>query len=194
MQTIIGRSSEIVGDHIIKGNGPTAISSRIGYLLSGPLLRTAGTSLKATCDVISAHVAITDRSRFSEIESKRKSSTKRDSVASGNHQVNRVTLPDKRYARKSPVKQDHLPQPSKKSYDLKRGTNEGKGSKRKSRRRESNTRRLQREIKINTCHSRHTNDGQRRNTNSCDHWNLYQANKMTYSTTVTSGSGVIPEV
>ena len=28
---------ELIGDHIIRGDGPTAVSSRLGYLLSGPL-------------------------------------------------------------------------------------------------------------------------------------------------------------
>ena len=28
---------DIVGDKIIRGNGPTAVSSKIGYLLSGPV-------------------------------------------------------------------------------------------------------------------------------------------------------------
>ena len=28
---------KIVGDHVIRGNGPTAIESKLGYLLSGPL-------------------------------------------------------------------------------------------------------------------------------------------------------------
>ena len=29
---------DLVEDHIIKGNGPTAMSSKLGYLLTGPLL------------------------------------------------------------------------------------------------------------------------------------------------------------
>ena len=28
---------DLVEDHIIRGNGPTAMSSKLGYLLSGPL-------------------------------------------------------------------------------------------------------------------------------------------------------------
>ena len=29
---------EIVEDHVIRSNGPTAVGSKLGYLLSGPLL------------------------------------------------------------------------------------------------------------------------------------------------------------
>ena len=32
--------SDIVEDHIIRGDGPTATSSKIGYLLSGPFSHT----------------------------------------------------------------------------------------------------------------------------------------------------------
>ena len=28
---------DIVGDHVIRGNGPTAVDSKLGYLLSGPI-------------------------------------------------------------------------------------------------------------------------------------------------------------
>jgi len=28
---------KLVGDHVIRGNGPTAVESKLGYLLSGPL-------------------------------------------------------------------------------------------------------------------------------------------------------------
>jgi len=31
---------DIVGDHVIRGNGPTAVDSKLGYLLSGPILQT----------------------------------------------------------------------------------------------------------------------------------------------------------
>jgi len=31
----------IVGDHIIRGNGPTAVESKLGYLLSAPVQLTA---------------------------------------------------------------------------------------------------------------------------------------------------------
>ena len=31
---------DIVKDHIVRGDGPTATSSKIGYLLSGPVLHT----------------------------------------------------------------------------------------------------------------------------------------------------------
>jgi len=40
----------IVEDHVIRGNGPTAVGSKLGYLLSGPLETT-------TQKMIGSHVA-----------------------------------------------------------------------------------------------------------------------------------------
>jgi len=55
---------QIVGDQVVRGDGPTAVSSRIGYFLSGPLsAHTDSTS--HVMDVIAAHVLdSTDHSRF----------------------------------------------------------------------------------------------------------------------------------
>ena len=39
----------LVGDHIVKGNGPTAISSKLGYLLSGPCYNSNSNSFPS-CD------------------------------------------------------------------------------------------------------------------------------------------------
>ena len=33
---------DIVEDHIIRGNGPTAMQSKLGYLLSGPMTSSPG--------------------------------------------------------------------------------------------------------------------------------------------------------
>ena len=35
---------EIVGNQVIRGNGPTAVQSKVGYLLSGPLPATSATT------------------------------------------------------------------------------------------------------------------------------------------------------
>ena len=53
-----------VGDHVIRGNGPTAVQSKLGYLLSGPipsathvsttlvhLFHVDATSTAATCEL-----------------------------------------------------------------------------------------------------------------------------------------------
>jgi len=33
---------DIVGDNVVRGNGPTAVESKLGYLLSGPVPVTVG--------------------------------------------------------------------------------------------------------------------------------------------------------
>lgn len=35
---------DLVEDHVIRGPGPTAVASKLGYLLSGPLRTSSGTS------------------------------------------------------------------------------------------------------------------------------------------------------
>ena len=53
-------------DHIIRGNGPTAISYKLGYLLSGPL----PTGYTLTIHTSSLHVTTTcDLKQFWELES-----------------------------------------------------------------------------------------------------------------------------
>ena len=35
---------DLVEDHVVRGHGPTAVASKIGYLLSGPLQTSSGVS------------------------------------------------------------------------------------------------------------------------------------------------------
>ena len=46
---------EIVQDEIIRGDGPTAVSSRIGYLLSGPVTHTQSSASSVLLNIISSH-------------------------------------------------------------------------------------------------------------------------------------------
>ncbi|XP_071145169.1 uncharacterized protein [Mytilus edulis] len=39
---------DIVQDHVIRGNGPTAVASKIGYLLSGPVIRNGKKSFTSS--------------------------------------------------------------------------------------------------------------------------------------------------
>jgi len=59
---------DIVEDHIIRGNGPTAMSSKLGYLLSGPLLMEL--ALNATTLHVSTHYQTNEcnLARFWELE------------------------------------------------------------------------------------------------------------------------------
>ena len=63
---------KLVGDDVIRGNGPTAVQSKLGYLLSGPLVQSA-----ASNTVTSMHIGIHSEhgnvdqtlERFWEVES-----------------------------------------------------------------------------------------------------------------------------
>ena len=62
---------DFVGNRTVRGNGPTAVQSKLGYLLSGPLIRTTSTCLAATSML---HVTLSHREekcnpeKFREIE------------------------------------------------------------------------------------------------------------------------------
>ena len=62
---------EIVGDAIVRGDGPTAVESKVGYLLSGPTPTTTGQFLISTNSVMM--LALTQREfnleRFWDLES-----------------------------------------------------------------------------------------------------------------------------
>ncbi|XP_060597510.1 uncharacterized protein LOC132751365 [Ruditapes philippinarum] len=66
----MGDCKKIVGDKIIRGDGPTAVSSRIGYFLSGPLHVESSYPPSNVMEVIATHVSeTTDLTRFWDIES-----------------------------------------------------------------------------------------------------------------------------
>ena len=44
---------KLIGDDVIRGNGPTAVQSKLGYLLSGPLVQSV-----ASNTVTSMHIGI----------------------------------------------------------------------------------------------------------------------------------------
>ena len=52
---------EIVGNHIIRGHGPTAMQSKLGYLLSGPLPQHSDPSRQLlVCYTLQSHMTLQD--------------------------------------------------------------------------------------------------------------------------------------
>ena len=60
---------DIVGDHIIRGNGPTAVDSKLGYLLSGPVQSALRSPTTNALMVINSSCNAFDLERFWELES-----------------------------------------------------------------------------------------------------------------------------
>ena len=107
---------QIVGDEVVRGDGPTAVSSRIGYFLSGPLSQSSGNSFSSNImEVIASHVAdTTDLSQFWEIESMGISSKESDSNANEyleHYQDNCVNFANGQYVARLPWKLEHPPLP-----------------------------------------------------------------------------------
>ena len=118
---------DIVEDDIIRGNGPTAMNSKLGYLLSGPL-----PVAKSQSEITSTfHIGITDDvtcdlEKFWTLETTGTEPHK-DSVLSTNQQFlkhyskNSITqLNDKSYCAKLPWKEHHPPLPSNYNICLQR--------------------------------------------------------------------------
>ena len=54
---------KLVGDDVIRGNGPTAVQSKLGYLLSGPLVQSA-----ASNTITSMHIGININSEHGNVD------------------------------------------------------------------------------------------------------------------------------
>ena len=113
------RSWNIVEDHIVRGPGPTAAKSKIGYLLSGPV----PTTTQSTCIRASILHAMTshkqdefDLERFWNLESigiKPPAATDETTDFLRHYQDTSITLREKGYHAKLPWKEDHPPLPTK---------------------------------------------------------------------------------
>ena len=60
---------DIVGDHVVRGNGPTAVASKLGYLLSGPMQPTPHSSEASVLMVTNSSQFEFDLQRFWDLES-----------------------------------------------------------------------------------------------------------------------------
>jgi hypothetical protein len=101
----------IVGDHTIRGNGPIAVSSKLGYLLSGP------NTTQTTASVLSTNVMHISEDKqlqkFWDIESIGiyDESHPKD-FSYDKYIASHLRTEDNRYIAKLPWKQDHAPLPT----------------------------------------------------------------------------------
>ena len=106
---------KIVEDHVIRGNGPTAVASKLGYLLSGPLdTSTQGRMVTNMFHVSAQSVATPDLEQFWNVESvgitpkDESKNTFLDTYITNN--VERVS--DGSYCARFPWKDNHPPLPT----------------------------------------------------------------------------------
>jgi transposase InsO family protein len=102
---------QIVQNKVIRGNGPTAVKSKLGYLLSGPLSSTKNeSSASYMLNVITAPPNVEDLERFWKLESMGICEDESEKSTSGileTYKENSITYKDGRYTAKLPWKEDH---------------------------------------------------------------------------------------
>ncbi|XP_063436158.1 uncharacterized protein LOC134717595 [Mytilus trossulus] len=107
---------DIVQDHVIRGNGPTAVASKIGYLLSGPVIRNGEKSLTSSVllNVTSHHAEESDIEKFWNLESLGIRLPQQDDEESfvKTYQQDCIKFENERYSAKLPWKLDHPDLPS----------------------------------------------------------------------------------
>ena len=105
-----------VQDKVVRGNGPTAVKSKLGYLLSGPLpVRSSDdTTVNHMMNLTVSPPAVHDIERFWKLESL--GITDDNNTAASDHLKNYqetcIAFEDGRYLAKLPWKSDHPPLPT----------------------------------------------------------------------------------
>lgn len=117
----------IVGDTIIRGQGPTAVESKLGYLLSGPTLSSACNTGNSILNVIVAHKEEEiNLEKFWEIESlgvgDKSANTDFDDFQK-TYEKTAIYYHDNRYFAKLPWKNEHPPLPMNKAVAFRRTEN-----------------------------------------------------------------------
>ena len=115
---------DIVGNRVIRGDGPTAVQSKIGYLLSG-LLPTPTTETATDCimNIITSPPDMYDLERFWKLETLCIQSEKDDGSSSEyltTYQRNCIVFKDGRYSAQLPWKRDNSELPDNYNITLKR--------------------------------------------------------------------------
>ena len=108
---------EFVQDRIVHGDGPTAVQSRLGYLLSGPLPVSQTTSFHIS--VLSCTVEETEHNTLWQVESLGTTLPKQNAERNflQEYMANKITVqPDGAYSLKFPWKTAHPPLPS--NYEI----------------------------------------------------------------------------
>ncbi|XP_063446844.1 uncharacterized protein LOC134726374 [Mytilus trossulus] len=123
---------DIVGDRVIRGSGPTAVQSKVGYLLSGPIQLNTNSNNQSTSSIMNIltphRLEECERHKFWEIES---IGTETDSEVKAKtylqemttYQENNIHLKDNRYIAEFPWKQEHPELPSNEMIARKRAYN-----------------------------------------------------------------------
>ena len=115
---------QIVGDNIIRGNGPTAVESKIGYLLSGPVNNMNMPTMSSVFNVLISHkMEECNLEKFWELESlgvkdgTQNEKTERD-LYQENYEKSCISYEDQRYVAKLPWKTDHPILPTNRAVAL----------------------------------------------------------------------------
>ncbi|XP_060554822.1 uncharacterized protein LOC132715774 [Ruditapes philippinarum] len=111
---------QIVQNKVVRGNGPTAVKSKLGYLLSGPLPEVKNaSSVSYMFNVVTAPPNATDLERFWKLESMGILEDDTEKSTSGilnEYKENCITYKDGRYVAKLPWKEDHSVLPT--NYEI----------------------------------------------------------------------------
>ena len=105
---------DIVGNRVIRGEGPTAVQSKIGYLLSGPLpTPTTDTATDCIMNIITSPPDMYDLERFWKLETLGIQSEKDDKSSKylATYQINCTVFKDGRCSAQLPWKPYRVPDP-----------------------------------------------------------------------------------
>ncbi|XP_045157295.2 uncharacterized protein LOC123523710 [Mercenaria mercenaria] len=118
---------EIVGNRVVRGNGPTAVQSKIGYLLSGPLpIQSTDSATDYIMNLITSPPDVSDLERFWKLESLGISHEKDEGTTSDyltTYQMNSIEFKDGHYSAKLPWKREHQPLPDNYNITVRRTEN-----------------------------------------------------------------------
>ena len=114
---------KIVQNHVVRGNGPTAVKSKIGCLLSGPIPGDSKQAQNTMLNVLTLSPDVADLKQFWKLESlgilqDEKDSTNAEKLAT--YQKNSITRSDGKFSVQLPWKSDHPYLPTNFDITLKR--------------------------------------------------------------------------
>ena len=110
---------DIVEDHVIRGNGPTAVKSKTGYLSSGPVHAQNSDATEHVFNIMASRPPTDVLERFWTLESMGISQTSDDTDKTdyfNEYQLSSIVYQDGSYTAKLPWKRDHAELPS--NYDV----------------------------------------------------------------------------
>ena len=106
---------DIVENHVIRGNGPTAVKSKIGYLLSGPVHAQNSDATEHVFNIMASRPPTDVLERFWTLKSMGISQTSDDTDKTdyfNEYQQSSIVYQDGSYTAKLPWKRDHAELPS----------------------------------------------------------------------------------